>query len=213
MDLVLIGLIAATALFSYQGFNDRNFKNKYIFSIDAIKKGQQYRMISSGFLHADAMHLIFNMLTLYFFAPVVTHFFGSGKFLLIYFASLICGSILSFLFHKNEPYYTALGASGAVTGVLYSAILLQPNMPIYLFFIPIGIPAYIFGIFYLGFSIYGMKKQLGNVGHTAHFGGAVGGYLFTLLMMPELLETNFWIVVLLAIPMLVLFILDRSGKM
>lgn len=116
------------------------------------------------------------MLTLYFFANVVIQDLGAFKFILVYVASLIIGSLFSLFFHKNEYHYSAVGASGAVTGILYSAILLYPNMSLYLFFIPIPIPAYIFGIVYLLYSIYGMKSRIGNIGHTAHFGGAVGGY-------------------------------------
>lgn len=115
-------------------------------------------------------------------------------------------------FHKNEYHYSAVGASGAVTGILYSAILLYPNMSLYLFFIPIPIPAYIFGIVYLLYSIYGMKSRIGNIGHTAHFGGAVGGYLLTLFFNPQLLFTQTVMVILLFIPIVILFFMQKAGK-
>ena len=136
-------------------------------------------------------------------------FFSFG---LIYLGSLIFGSLLTLYFHSNDYSYRAIGASGAVTGVLYSAILLQPNMDLYLFFIPIPIPAYIFGIGYLLYSIYGMKAKRDNIGHTAHFGGAIGGYLITLLKEPHLLIDNLEMVILLAIPIVLLFILAKLGK-
>ena len=161
-------------------------------------------MLSSGFLHLDFSHLLFNMLTLYFFADIVIFSVGYIKFLIIYIASLLVGNLLSFYFHKNELHYSAIGASGAVSGVLYSAILLYPDMSLYLFFIPIPIPAWLFGILYLLYSIYGMKKQLGNIGHDAHFGGAIAGYILTLVFVPDIFETQLWIVILLAIPILVL---------
>jgi membrane associated rhomboid family serine protease len=152
------------------------------------------------------------MLTLYFFAPVVYEFLGTFSFALIYIGSLVFGSLLTLYFHKNEYSYRAVGASGAVTGVLYSAILLQPDMSLYLFFIPIPIPAYIFGIGYLLYSIYGMKSRRDNIGHTAHFGGAVGGYLITLCEMPQLLTENPLMAGLLAIPIIILFVMEKTGK-
>ena len=116
-------LIIANVLISIKGFNDFSFFEKYKFNIAGIRKGEQIRMFSSGFLHADFSHLIFNMLTLYFFADVVIYSIGFIKFLIIYLASLIIGNLLSFYFHKNEYHYSAIGASGAVMGVLYSSIL------------------------------------------------------------------------------------------
>ena len=105
------------------------------------------------------------------------------------------------VFHKNDYSYRAVGASGAVTGVLYSAILLQPDMMLGIFFV-IPIPAYLFGILYLLYSIYGMKAKNDNIGHTAHFGGAVGGYLITLIKEPQLFVEHTLMVILLAIPIL-----------
>lgn len=213
MNIVLIAIIALTALVSFNGFNDLSFFRKYEFHIGSIRAGEQYRMISSAFLHADIGHLAFNMLTLYFFAPVVYGYLGNFSFALIYVGSLISGSLLTLIFHKNEYSYRAIGASGAVTGVLYSAILLQPDMSLYLFFIPIPIPAYIFGIGYLLYSIYGMKAKRDNIGHTAHFGGAIGGYLITIAKEPQMLTENTFMVVLLAIPIVILFVMERSGKL
>lgn len=208
--LVIIGL---NVLISIKGFNDFSFFEKYKFNIAGIRRGEQIRMFSSGFLHVDFTHLLFNMLTLYFFADVVIGTVGVVKFLLIYVASLLVGNLLSFYFHKDEYHYSAVGASGAVTGVLYSAILFYPDMSLFLFFIPIPIPAWIFGLLYLLYSIYGMKKQLGNIGHDAHFGGAVAGYGITLAFVPSLVETDLWIVALLAIPIVLLFVLYKLGKL
>jgi len=199
-------------VFSLIGFNKPEIFNKYKFNIGAIDAGEKLRMFTSGFLHADWSHLLFNMYTLYVFAPIVIVGLGDANFLLVYVASLLLGSVLSYYFHKNEPYYSAIGASGAVSGVLYSSILLNPNMSLYLFFIPIPIPSYVFGIGYLLYSIYGMKKQQGNIGHDAHFGGAVGGYILTLLIMPSLLESNMLMVGLLAIPIVLLYFMHKSGK-
>jgi membrane associated rhomboid family serine protease len=212
MNTVLIAIIVINVLISYKGFNDLSFFRKYEFHVGSIRSGEQIRMLSSGFLHADLTHLIFNMLTLWFFAPVVISFLGAIPFVLVYFGSLIFGSLLTMVFHKNDYSYRAVGASGAVTGVLYSAILLQPDMMLGIFFV-IPMPAYIFGILYLLYSIYGMKAKNDNIGHTAHFGGAVGGYLITLLREPTLLVDHTLMVVLLAIPIVILFIMEKMGKL
>jgi membrane associated rhomboid family serine protease len=213
LSLVTVIIIAANVIISYKGFGDYAFFERYKFNIGSIKRGEQIRIFSSGFLHVDTTHLLFNMLTLYFFADVVISYVGNLNFLIIYVASLVLGSLLSLYFHKNEFHYSAVGASGAVTGILYSAILLEPGMSLYMFFIPIPIPAYIFGIGYLLYSIYGMKKQLGNIGHDAHFGGAIGGYIVTLMLAPWLFETNLLMVGLLAVPILILFVMHKMGKL
>ncbi|RDI55024.1 rhomboid family intramembrane serine protease [Flavobacterium glaciei] len=215
MNTVLIAIIVVNVLISYKGFNDLSFFRKYEFHVGSIRSGEQIRMLSSGFLHADMTHLIFNMLTLWFFAPVVISYLGDlgdFSFLLVYFGSLIFGSLLTMVFHKNDYGYRAVGASGAVTGVLYSAILLQPDMMLGIFFV-IPMPAYIFGILYLLYSIYGMKAKNDNIGHTAHFGGAVGGYLITLLKEPTLLVDHTLMVILLAIPIVILFVMEKLGKL
>lgn len=212
MNTVLIAIIVVNVLISYKGFNDLSFFRKYEFHVGSIRSGEQIRMLSSGFLHVDMLHLIFNMLTLWFFAPVVINHLGSFSFILVYFGSLIFGSLLTMVFHKNDYGYRAVGASGAVTGVLYSAILLQPDMMLGIFFI-IPMPAYLFGILYLLYSIYGMKAKNDNIGHTAHFGGAVGGYLITLVKEPTLLVEHTLMVILLAIPIIVLFVMAKMGKL
>lgn len=212
IELVTLIIIGLNALVSFKGFSDTAFFERYKFSIGGINSGQKDRMLTSGFLHVDISHLLFNMITLYFFADVVIGGFGPIKFLIIYFISLVAGSLLALFFHKDEPHYSAVGASGAVTGILYSAILLQPGMDLYIYFIPIPIPAYVIGIGYLLYSIYGMKKRLGNIGHTAHFGGAIGGYAATLLFNPDLVFTSTLMVILLAIPIVILFVMEKMGK-
>ena len=207
-NIYLLGIIIANVLISLKGFKDQLFYRQYQFHVGSIRSGEQIRMISSGFLHADEMHLAFNMLTLYFFAPYVYEYIGDFSFLLVYFGSLIFGSLLTMVFHGNEYSYRAVGASGAVTGIVYSAILLEPRILIYGF-----IPGYLFGIAYLLYSIYGMKSKRDNIGHTAHFGGAIGGYAITLIKDPILFQENTFEVVLLAIPIIILFIMAKMGKL
>jgi membrane associated rhomboid family serine protease len=211
-DLITIVVIAANIIFSFKGFNDHAFFEKYKFNSAAVKRGEKIRILTSGFLHVDTAHLFLNMLTLYFFADVVIGSLGSFSFLLIYVASLLLGNLLSYYFHKEEYQYNAVGASGAVSGIIYAAILLYPDMSLYMFFIPIPIPAYVFGIGYMLYSIYGMKNRIGNIGHDAHFGGAVGGYILTLVLVPQLFATSLFMVILLAIPIVLLFFLQKMGK-
>lgn len=213
LGLVTVVIIAANAIMSFKGFGDRLFFEKYKFNVGNIRRGEHIRMFSSGFLHVDTQHLIFNMITLYFFADAVILKLGNINFIIIYLASLIFGNLLSLYFHKEEYWYSAVGASGAVTGILYAAILLRPDMSLYMFFIPIPIPGYVFGIGYLLYSIYGMKNRIGNIGHDAHFGGAVGGYVITLVLMPSLFKTDLGHIGLLAIPIIVLFVLYKTGKL
>lgn len=213
-NLFLLAIIVANVMISYKGFEDVYFFRKYEFHVGSIRAGEQIRMISSGFLHVDMPHLIFNMLTLYFFAPYVYENLSNFSFLLVYFGSLIFGSLLTMIMHKNDYSYRAVGASGAVTGILYSAILLEPNIKIGLMFIPfVHISGYLFGIIYLLYSIYGMKSKSDNIGHTAHFGGAIGGYLITLLKEPSIVTERTFLVVVLAIPIVLLYILHTKGKL
>lgn len=213
MNILLIAIIAINVIISFKGFDDQSFFRKYEFHIGSIRSGEQIRMITSGFLHVDIAHLAFNMITFYFFAPTLLNQLNDLTFIYIYFGSLICGSLLTYFFHKDEYHYRAAGASGAVMGIIYSAILLQPEMSLFMFFIPIPIPGYIFGIGYLLYSIYGMKAKRDNIGHTAHFGGAIGGYLITLAIEPHMIYDNTGMVVLLAIPIIILFYLHKTNKL
>ncbi len=210
--IILVLLIAVTALVSFKGFKDYSFFSKYEFHIGNILKGEKYRMISSAFLHGDLMHLAFNMFTLFMFAPLVIHVFGSIYFLVVYFVSLLLGNVLTMYFYKNNYNYRAIGASGAVMGAVYAAILINPEMKLFLLFIPIPIPAYLFGMGYLFYSIYGMKANRDNIGHAAHFGGALGGLVLTLVRAPQLIESEPLIIGLLLIPIAVLFYMVKSKR-
>lgn len=153
-----------------------------------VYKRRYYQMLTSAFLHVDLMHLFFNLFTLYSFGRVLESLFvksfgfinGSIDFFLIYFISLFFGSILTVLFHHKNPGYVAVGASGAVSGIVFSYIIFYPTSTIGFFFIPM--PAFVFALLYIGASIYGMKTRLGNIGHEAHLGGAIGGVLATLIL-------------------------------
>lgn len=212
MNQAVLILIIANVLVSMKGFNDYSFLDKYKFQVGKVLSGEKIRTLTSGFLHVDWMHLGFNMYALYLFGDIVAGFLGMPYFLIIYFGSLLAGSLYSLHYHKNEPYYSAVGASGAVSGIVYASILLYPAMELYLFFIPIPIPGYIFGVGYLLYSIYGMKKQVGNVGHSAHLGGAIGGFVVTLILDPSLFITNKLLVISLGIPIILLLLFGDKLK-
>src|ERR1044071_6554591 len=170
-------LIVVTCVFSYQGFKNWQFTQKYIFNPEAILAGKEYhRVITSAFLHADWRHLIFNMVSLYLFGAMLENFLGKATFLLIYFGSIVGGSLLSLWVHRHHE-YTAYGASGGVAGVIFATILLNSAGHIMSFYYPIPIPGWLYAAGYLLYSFFGMKEHRGDVGHDAHLGGAIIGFL------------------------------------
>ena len=201
---IVLLLITITALVSYKGITDAGFLNRFKFQVTHIVNGDKLRMLTAGFLHTNWVHLGFNMVALYLFGDIVINKLGSLPFLAVYFGSLLAGSFYSLYYHKKEPYYSAVGASGAVSGIVYSCILLYPEIELMLIFLPIPIPGYIFGVLYILYSVYGMKKQLGNIGHSAHLGGAIGGFVLTLMFVPEVFSSNQITTMILTIPILIL---------
>ena len=204
-------IIAVTALVTFTGLSNPAFFDRFKFNISSIKAGEQYRMITSGFLHADWFHFAFDMFSFWSFSTFLTREFSTTNFLLIYFGSMVLGSVLTYFIHKDEPHYSAIGASGAVMGIIYCAILLYPENSILLFG-ALPIPGYIFAFLYLAYSIYGMKGKYDNIGHTAHLGGAVGGLVFTLMIRPSLFETQVVFIGILLIPIAVLIYLVKMKK-
>lgn len=187
LPTVVVIIIIANVVLSLIGFKNQVFFNRYQFQMAKIKAGENLRLWSSGFLHVDFNHLFINMLSLYFFAGYVVYSLGEMKFLALYLTSLYLGNYLSFRYHNRQDNYTAVGASGAVSGVVYSAVLLYPEMKMMLLFFPIPLPGYVMATLYLIYTIYGMKKQRDNIGHTAHFGGAIAGLLATIAFVPSVL--------------------------
>ncbi|MDG4944873.1 rhomboid family intramembrane serine protease [Weeksellaceae bacterium KMM 9713] len=190
MNITMLIIIGITVLVSWQGWQNRELFERLKFQMGAILEGKQYdRMITSAFLHADSMHLLFNMFAFYVFAPVVLSLFSSLTFVLIYLVSILAGSLVTILFHGKEKWYSAVGASGGVSGVVFSAIMIYPDMPLRLIFLPFfDFPGWAFALVYLGYSMFGMKSRHDNVGHAAHLGGSIAGIAITLGIKPELIN-------------------------
>lgn len=193
-------IIAVNFLCSYKGFNDRTFFDKYKFEIDSILINKEYyRLFTSSFLHVDWQHLIFNMLSLYFFFELVELQLGVVPFLILYFASMLGGDLLALFIHRNHGNYSAVGASGAVCGIIFASIALFPGLGIGIFLLPFSIPSWLYGILYIAFTIYGIKSRRDNIGHEAHLGGALIGMITAIILYPVSLIENY-------IPILIVFI-------
>lgn len=199
--IISLILIVITSIASYKGFYDRAFFARYEFEVEKILLYKDYkRLVTAGFLHINWTHLIFNMLSLYFVSGIVEITLGTAGFLLIYFGSLIGGHLLSLFIHRNQGDYSAVGASGAVFGVLFASVALYPTMGIGIFFIPISIPSWLYALVFVLFSIYGIRSRKNNVGHDAHLGGALIGMVLALIMRPQSFLQNYPIILIILIP-------------
>ncbi|MFC6268628.1 rhomboid family intramembrane serine protease [Frigoriflavimonas asaccharolytica] len=201
MDTILIITIAITAIISYISFDKRNgYFEKYKFNVSAILYKKEYiRLLSAGFLHADFMHLGFNMLTLYFFGPIVVSAFGDVGFVVTYIGSILLGNIFSLFLYKNQGWYSAIGASGGVSGILFASIAMYPMIMINFI-----IPGFVFGFLYFAYSVYAMlnPKQNDNIGHSAHLAGAFFGLVYAVSLQPEVAMSNAIYIGVMALPLL-----------
>jgi membrane associated rhomboid family serine protease len=151
-----------------------------------LRTHQYHPIITSGLIHADLIHLFVNMMTLYFFGPALESIVGGSLFVTIYFVSLIVGNLYPFIKFRHNENYVAIGASGAVSGVLFSFCLFNPFAKIYLY-MAIPLPAFVFAILYVIYSVYSMRRRRDNIGHEAHLAGALGGVITTLIAVPDVI--------------------------
>ena len=188
MSITLV-TIAVTCLVSFLAFQNAALMERLILWPPAISRGNEYhRLVSYGLVHADVAHLAFNMITLYFFGrvmePLFVGYLGMAGSVAFYVGALIVSILPSYLRNRGNPNYRSLGASGAVSAVLFAFILVQPWAMLYVFFIPM--PAIVFAALYTGYSIYMDRTGKGNVNHGAHLWGAAYGVVFLLVMEPRL---------------------------
>ena len=195
--MITVIIIAITCIVSILCFNGTLNGNKLIFNAYQVwHKKEWYRMLTSGMIHSGWGHLFFNMLTLYFFGRVVEQYFsaafdgvlGTVLYVVLYVSALAISSLGDLVKYRDNWNYNALGASGAVSAVLFASILFAPKMGIYIYLIPIPVPGYIFAPLYLLYCWYMAKRNMDNIGHTAHFWGAVYGILFPIICKPDVLS-------------------------
>jgi membrane associated rhomboid family serine protease len=190
-----IYIIIATVIISLVCFNNNNLNAKLIFNPYLVKHNKEwYRMVTSGFQHADFLHLFVNMFVMLSFGRAVENYYSlvfgqysDWAFLLLYISSIFAANVSTLYKYQNNSAYNALGASGAVSAILFTSILFNPFNKIYLYGI-IGLPGILLGAIYLGYSYYMSKKQSDHINHEAHFYGAVYGILFTLALKPKVIN-------------------------
>ena len=195
--MITVIIIAITCIVSILCFNGTLNGNKLIFNAYQVwHRKEWYRMLTSGIMHSGWGHLFFNMLTLYFSGRVVEQYFsaafggvlGAVLYVMLYVSALAISSLGDLVKYRDNWNYNALGASGAVSAVLFASILFAPKMGIYIYLIPIPVPGYIFAPLYLLYCWYMAKRNMDNIGHTAHFWGAVYGILFPIICKPDVLS-------------------------
>lgn len=183
--LILNALVGAYTLLV-----DRSLIGKWAFKPYRVKRNKEWgRWLTAGFAHVGLAHLAFNMITLFFFGPEIEMRMGWWRFLIVYLGAELAANAVTYWRYRDDASYSAVGASGAVSGIAFAFCLFRPLQPIYFFFIPIGIPAVIFAFLYVAISIYAASgdQRRGGIAHEAHVGGAIGGLLLTLALYPAAL--------------------------
>ncbi len=179
----LIIMIVTSALSLYALYLNNDILKKFILHPYSLVRDNKYHtIITSSFLHGDFFHLLFNMISFYFFAPQIEYWIGTTNFLIIYFGSMIIADIPTIIKHKNNYNYYSLGASGAVSGIIYSFIVFKPYGLIFAFFIPM--PAIVFAILFLIYGWWMERRGMDFINHSAHNWGAIAGFIITLLIIP-----------------------------
>ena len=195
-------LLALNAGLSYLAFQNPLWFERLQLCIQDLNKGQYYRLITAGFIHVDWSHFFFNMFSLFIFGGAVERGLGLVGFVVVYFLSLIGGNLLSWLFYRKDAEYRAVGASGAISGIIYAAIIIYPEMELAFIFLPFYFPAWIYGIGFIAYSLYGMRRQNDNIGHEAHLGGAITGLLICLALDPRLIQESTLTIIYILVPAL-----------
>ncbi len=182
------GILLLIALMSVLSFMNGAFIERFLlYPYDVVHRRKWYMLLTHGFVHADMGHLLFNMISLYSIGFLLEATIGSARFAAIYFGSLIIGALPSTYRNRDNVSYKALGASGAISGLFFCGMLYYPWEKIYMFFIPIGIPWFIFAFLFLLISYFGARKSQSHIGHDVHFFGALTGFFVTIIIDPPVL--------------------------
>jgi membrane associated rhomboid family serine protease len=206
--ITAIILLITNGLFTYKGLTNTSFLDKYSFRVDKVLVNKEYhRLITSGFLHTNWIHFGFNMVTLYLFSTELEFTVGIPKFFMIYFGSLIAGNLFALFINRNNYHYAAIGASGAISGIVFASICLMPGLEIGLILFPVYIPGWLFGFLYVIYSIYGIRSKNDNIGHEAHLGGGIGGLIIAILLYPFIVNENPLPIILILLPSLIFLFL------
>jgi len=188
-------IFVVTLVVSIVGLNSPAFVDRMMFRPYWLtRRNDWHRLITSGFVHADGSHLLFNMLTFFFFAFSLERAIGTAKFVILYFVGLVLSDVGTWVKHRNDPEYASLGASGAILSVLFAYIVYFPERSISLMFIPIFVPAPVFAVLYLAYSWWQSRASRGRVNHDAHLGGALVGLLFVAVVEPAAYQRFFAVV-------------------
>ncbi len=202
--IIGLAILLATFFVSYKGFKDARYFDQYAFRIADIRYGRQYyRLLTSGLLHTGWAHLLINGLTFYWFSSDVEAVLGYRNFLVLYVGSLLGGNLLSLWLHRNQADYAAVGASGAISGLVFAAIVLFPGMRVGM--LGVYMPGWLYGPLYVVYSAYGIAARRDNIGHDAHLGGGLVGLAAVVAMQPALLLTSYLSIATILVPALAFF--------
>jgi membrane associated rhomboid family serine protease len=189
MLLIAIGAVSVAALNVWPALRERCLFRPYWF----LRRQQYETAVTSGFVHADYGHLFFNAFTLWSFGAAVERATGSARFLVLYVLGLLVANAGTWISHRRDPNYATLGASGAILAVLFASIVYYPTGSMYIMFVPVPVPAPVFAVGYLAYSIYAAKRNVGRVNHDAHISGAIFGLVFVAVTDPGAWRRAIWL--------------------
>jgi membrane associated rhomboid family serine protease len=206
-------VICLTVITSIAGFANQRMLEKNVFSIQAIIRNKEvYRLLTSQLFHVNWIHLIFNMVSFYSFSVSIESAFGPMLTAAIYLASALGGDIVALLIRRKDPDYSAVGASGAVCGIIFSSIFLLPGGSIIIFPLPVPLPSWVYAILFMAVSLYGIGRGATRIGHEAHIGGALAGMAVAVAYMPSILHQNGLLLAGLTLPVIIILIILLKTK-
>jgi membrane associated rhomboid family serine protease len=191
MSLTILIIVITVGLSLYAWRNESVFYGWMMNPYDISRKQEWWRFLSSGFIHADWGHLIFNMISFYFFGDIVEQTIGRAAFLALYLLGIALSDVPSYFKHRRSYQYNSLGASGGVSAVIFAGIMFYPLSPIYLFFIPVGIPGFLFAAMYIMYSYVESRRGGSYTNHSAHLWGALFGIAFVMVLFPWVISNFF----------------------